>query len=203
MMKWAACAKMQRQPAQEEFLGSARRLAARVYQAHVRPGDRVVDATLGNGHDCLQLCRLVGEGGQVHGFDVQEQALTSTRFRLKEAGLLQRASLHLLCHQHLAQVVPQGISLACFNLGWLPGGDKAITTRVDSTLKASEASLALLGPGGLLVMCIYPGHPEGSLEEQALLHWAGSLRPQQASALHQRFLNAGPGAPSLLLIEKL
>ena len=45
----------------------------------VLPGDTVVDATAGNGHDTVFLARLAGPSGQVHAFDVQEEAIRATR----------------------------------------------------------------------------------------------------------------------------
>lgn len=38
----------------------------------VRPGDYVIDATCGNGHDTLLLAELVGINGHVLGFDIQQ-----------------------------------------------------------------------------------------------------------------------------------
>ena len=55
-------------------LRSARFLASDVRSQVVRAGDTVIDATLGNGHDTLELARLVGPNGLVHGFDIQEKA---------------------------------------------------------------------------------------------------------------------------------
>ena len=55
-------------------LRSARWIAADVLRQVVQPGDTVVDATLGNGHDTLMLCELVGETGRVIGFDIQPDA---------------------------------------------------------------------------------------------------------------------------------
>ncbi|WP_346419965.1 methyltransferase domain-containing protein, partial [Listeria monocytogenes] len=40
----------------------------------VRPGDYVIDATCGNGHDTLLLAELVGINGHVLGFDIQQMA---------------------------------------------------------------------------------------------------------------------------------
>ena len=68
----------------------------------LRPGDTVVDATMGNGHDTLTLCRLVGETGRVYAFDVQETAVASTAARLREAGVADRATLIHAGHQHMA-----------------------------------------------------------------------------------------------------
>ena len=46
-------------------------------------GGTYIDATMGNGHDTLFLCRLAGKEGQVLAFDIQKQALESTRALLK------------------------------------------------------------------------------------------------------------------------
>ena len=53
-------------------LRNARCLAADYVRRAVRPGDRVVDATMGNGKDTAFLAELVGEDGHVTAFDVQE-----------------------------------------------------------------------------------------------------------------------------------
>ena len=44
-------------------LRSARYLAQDALARHIRPGDTVVDATMGNGHDTCFLAELVGESG--------------------------------------------------------------------------------------------------------------------------------------------
>ena len=75
-------------------LRSARWIAADVLRQVVQPGDTVVDATLGNGHDTLMLCELVGETGRVIGFDIQPDAVERTRERLADAGMLSRCTLY-------------------------------------------------------------------------------------------------------------
>ena len=69
----------------------------------IKPGARAIDATMGNGHDTLWLCELVGDTGVVYGFDVQPGALKNTRSRLAEAGLIERARLFQLGHEHVAE----------------------------------------------------------------------------------------------------
>lgn len=183
-------------------LRSARHLAAEAFARALREGDRAVDATMGRGRDTLQLCRLVGETGHVDAFDVQEQALAGTRALLEQEGVLSRAGLHLLGHERMADVVAPGIRLAAFNLGWLPGSDKSLTTQTNTTLQAVSAALELLAPGGLAVVCCYPGHAEGQRELDALAAFTAALPPQRFTALRQDFINAEPGAPVNFLIEK-
>ena len=98
-------------------LRSARWIAADVLRQVVQPGDTVVDATLGNGHDTLMLCELVGETGHVIGFDIQPDAVERTRARLADAGMLSRCTLYAEGHEHLSERVTVPIRTATFNLG--------------------------------------------------------------------------------------
>ena len=183
-------------------LKSARYLAADALRAGVKPGDAVADATMGNGHDTLLLCQLVGETGRVYAFDVQSQAVERTRERLREAGLEDRARLFLAGHERMGEFVTEPLSAAVFNLGWLPGGDHAVTTHWETTKKALDAALSLLKPLGLALICVYPGHAEGERERQELTAYLSALPPQRFNVLHQRFLNAGPGAPECFTVQK-
>ena len=46
-------------------LRNARYLARDFLDGLIQPGDAVVDATMGNGHDTLYLAQKVGESGRV------------------------------------------------------------------------------------------------------------------------------------------
>ena len=184
-------------------LKSARYLAADILRRAVRPGDAVADATMGNGHDTLFLCSLVGETGKVYAFDIQRDAVAATRARLAEAGVADRAELFCLGHEHLAEKVPGPVRAVVFNLGWLPGGDHGITTRTETTLRAVEQALALLLPLGVLVLCAYPGHGEGAREREALDRFFTALSPREYNVLRHTFLNAGPGAPVCYAVQRM
>ena len=183
-------------------LKSARYLAREVILRAVEPGDTVVDATMGNGHDTQMLCETVGPEGRVWAFDVQAQAVEETRNRLRAQGLDGRAELILSGHEHMAEYVKGPVKAVMFNLGWLPGGDHAVTTRWETTRTAVESALDLLAPMGVLVICAYPGHAEGEREKQELTAFLGGLDNRRYNVLHQRFLNAGPGAPECFVIQK-
>ena len=65
------------------------------------PADGVgVDFTMGNGHDTLYMAGLVPQG-HIYAFDVQQQALDSTRKLLEEHSLLDRTTLILDSHSNL------------------------------------------------------------------------------------------------------
>ena len=184
-------------------LRSARYLASDHLSRTVKPGDTVVDATMGNGHDTCFLAELVGETGRVIAFDLQAAAVESTASRLSESGLRDRCELYCLGHEHLAEKVSVPVRAVVFNLGWLPGGDKRITTQWETTRAALEQALALLMPLGICTVCVYPGHEAGEYERRELTAFVSALRPQEYNVLHQKFLNAGPGAPECYVIQRM
>ena len=184
-------------------LKSARFLARDVLASFLRPGDRAVDATMGNGHDTAFLCEAVGPSGHVYAFDIQPQAVASTELLLRKAGFLDRTSLICAGHQHMDEYISEPVSAVVFNLGWLPGGDHSVTTFWETTHAAVAKALNLLLPGGVLVLCAYPGHPEGDRERYELTGFLTALSNKTYNVLHQRFLNAGPGAPECFVVQKL
>lgn len=184
------------------ILRSARWIASDVLTQVVREGDTVIDATLGNGHDTVFLATLVGKNGRVVGFDIQPDAVERTSARLQEEGLRDRCELHAVGHQHIAEYVQSPIRAAVFNLGWLPGGDKTVTTQWETTQTAIAAALRLLEKDGVCTICAYPGHEAGDRERAALMDWLSTLRPQEYNVLHHRFLNAGAGAPECFVIQR-
>ncbi len=183
-------------------LKSARHLARDILLRAVQPGDTVVDATMGNGHDTLFLAGRVGPQGRVYAFDIQKNAVESTRKLLAEQDLADRVTLLCRSHAELSEAVPSGVAAVVFNLGWLPGGDHSITTQCGSTEKAVSAALGILKPGGVVTICAYPGHAEGARELEMLKDRLASLSNKEYNVLRQTFLNAGPGAPECFVIQK-
>ena len=184
-------------------LKSARYLARELILRTVEPGDTVVDATMGNGHDTLLLCEAVGPEGHVYAFDIQVQAVAKTEELLRAHGMLDRASLFCAGHEKMGEYVREKVSAAVFNLGWLPGGDHRVTTQWETTRQAVQSALELLRPQGFLILCAYPGHPEGDRERQEITAWLSSLPNREYNVLHQRFLNANPGAPECFAVQRL
>jgi predicted methyltransferase len=150
-------------------------LAHDVIAGHVHAGDIVIDATMGNGHDTLFLAQRVGKTGHVYAFDLQQQAIDQTRARLERHGAAEKVTLIRNSHAEMAGLLPPGITghvaAVAFNLGYLPGGEKSVTTTAGSTLAALDASLTLLGPGGLISLLVYVGHPGGTDEDEAIREW--------------------------------
>lgn len=143
------------------------------------PGDRAIDATVGNGHDTLFLASCVGEVGRVYGFDLQTQAIDATQRRLATQGMLDRVQLIHACHSRMSEFVKDEVKGIMFNLGYLPGADKGFITRVDTSLTAVDAGCRLLKNGGVMTVLAYPGHAGGEIETAELQAWCQRLDLQR------------------------
>ena len=182
---------------------SARFWAREMILPALHSGSRAIDATMGNGGDTLALCELVGETGRVYAFDVQEAAIESTRTRLQSAGMLDRATLIHAGHERISEFISEPADAIVFNLGWLPGAQHGITTRVETTLSAVDQALEALAPDGVMTICIYPGHEEGARERDALIDWAKRVNPRRFDVLIKTYLNQPNDPPMMLAVHKL
>ena len=169
---------------------------------HINKGAKVVDATVGNGHDTQFLSEIVGSKGFVWGFDVQKSALKAAKNRLQEHKLSERVELIHAGHENMQDYISETVDGILFNLGYLPSSDKEIITKADTTLKAVKSGLDLLTVGGLMVVVIYLGHEGGKKEKQALLDYATELDAKKYNVLHYRFINQAGQPPQVLAIKK-
>ena len=167
---------------------------------HLKEGDVAVDFTMGNGHDTEFLSKTVGESGHVYAFDIQEQALESTSENLKKAGCPNNYSLILDSHHNVKKYVDVPIKAGMFNLGYLPGGNKKITTMRETTMPAIEAAISLLDRDGILLVAIYPGHEEGDAEGKMVGEYLSTLVRFQYCATKIKILNS-PTSPYFYIIE--
>lgn len=182
--------------------------AHRLIGERLTAGDCVIDATMGNGNDTLFLSRCVGPTGYVYGFDIQVQSLEHTRERLIREGVaLEQVILTVESHEYMERVIPElmkgQVAAIMFNLGYLPGGERSLITRADTTLRALDAALRLLRSGGTLTIVIYPGHPGGDEESIAIHSWAGQLPHNAYQVTTYQFLNASTEPPYLIAVYKI
>ena len=167
---------------------------------HVKVGGVAVDFTMGNGHDTLWLSRAVGDAGRVYSFDIQQQALDSTRALLSSEGA-ENCTLILDSHSNVKKYVEGPICVGLFNLGFLPGGDKSVTTLVETTLPAIRDGIDLLGDDGALLIAVYPGHAEGTREGEAIEEMLAEYDRRKICCSKFRIVNS-PTSPFFFLVEK-
>ena len=97
--------------------------------------------------------------------------------------------------------VKEKFDVGVFNLGYLPGGDKRITTLRETTLPAVDAALDLLNDGGIILIAISPGHAEGEIEGKLLTEMLSTLDRKQICVSRFTILNS-PTSPYFIAVEK-
>ena len=176
------------------------KMAHQLLRQLAKEGDVLVDATMGNGQDTLFLSQLVGKSGCVYAFDIQIAALTRTRKLLQHHGAY---NVELIHDSHIYfSLYFTSAKAFIYNLGYLPGGDKNITTEAENTLFSIQLALQLLETQGLIALVVYPGHQAGQHEASYIKHRLQTLPQQDYKVLHYQFTNRSEKAPYALFIQK-
>lgn len=181
-------------------------LAHSLWEKAIKPGDIVIDATCGNGHDTLALAKmaLTSTSGCLFALDKQTAAIDSCQNHLSKQlpkNIYEKISFILGCHSRFPlELAPESVSLIVYNLGYLPRGDKTMTTTTETTLISVENALQLIKKGGMISITCYPGHEEGKIETNKLLEYVTKLNPRLWSCCHHSWINR-ESAPSLLIIQ--
>lgn len=157
-----------------------------------------VDFTMGNGYDTLFLAQHTNQ--TVYAFDIQKQAIDSTQKLLSQHDI-KNATLILDSHENFPHYITKSFDVGIFNLGFLPNGDKAITTKKETTLKTISLALEKIKIKGLLLLVLYPGHKEGKEESIAIEAFCSSLSAKDYDVLKYDFINKN-NPPYILAIEK-
>lgn len=170
--------------------------------SHIQADSTVIDATCGNGHDTLFLAEAVPDG-HVYACDIQQAAIEATHQKtqnFQHVTLVQTGHENIVNHissEHLTR-----LDAAIFNLGYLPKGDKHIVTQPETTISAIETIFKQLRPEGIIVLVVYPGHPEGQIESQHVYRYLQAFDQQQAHILQYGFINQQNHPPYVIAIEK-
>ncbi|MBQ8508572.1 MAG: class I SAM-dependent methyltransferase [Clostridia bacterium] len=168
--------------------------------AHLKPGDTAVDYTMGNGHDTAFLSQTVGETGKVYAFDVQTNAINSSRKTLEKEGCPHNYTLIHASHHRVKEFVPGKVKAGMFNLGYLPGSDKKITTMHETTLLAIDAAIELMDSDAIVLIAVYPGHAEGELEGRLVHERLEKLDRRLYTVACFKMVNS-PTSPFFCIIE--
>ncbi|TNF06677.1 MAG: methyltransferase domain-containing protein [Bacillota bacterium] len=157
-----------------------------------------IDMTMGNGFDTLHLAQ---KAKHVYAFDIQDEALLQTKEKLDKENI-SNVTLIKDSHENILNYVST-FDYVVFNLGYLPKGNKEITTKTNSTLLALDHVLSHINDGGYIQIMIYPGHAEGFKESLALNEYFKTLNPLDYKILRIDLPYQNNQPPYLVLIHKI
>ncbi|MCM8710667.1 class I SAM-dependent methyltransferase [Clostridium sp. SYSU_GA19001] len=177
-----------------KYVGDISKIAQNIISFYCSNFNIAVDATLGNGYDTDFLCEKFNK---VYSFDIQKTAIENYLIRKKDNVILINDS-----HEKLSTYIKTEVGCIMYNLGFLPGGNKNITTKTESTISSIKEGLYLLCPGGIMSIAIYTGHDEGIKEKDAILNLVSSLSKKDYGVLMHSFINRSSTSPLLVIVEK-
>ena len=160
----------------------------------------LVDATCGNGYDTLFLSSKISKKGKLYAFDIQKSAIESTKSKFKE----KKINIDFINdgHENLDKYINEDINCIIYNLGYLPGSNKKVVTKKETTIKSLKIALELLANNGLIVLVIYSEHEGGRTEKNAVLEFSSNLDYKKYNVLHYNFINQKMNPPEVVVINK-
>lgn len=177
-----------------KYINNISDIAHFIIESYLENKRVAIDATLGNGHDTDYLSKIFKK---VYAFEIQKNPCEEYIKRKKENVEVINDS-----HHKLKEYVSEPVDCIIYNLGYLPGGDKSITTLYETSLLSIKAGLDLLDYGGIMAICIYKGHEEGKIEESSILSYVKTLPKNEFGVMSHTYLNRNSNAPTLIIIEK-
>lgn len=183
------------------FINNVNDIAHLYFEKIIEDGDTVIDATCGNGNDTLTLAKLT-PNGRVYAFDIQKQAVENTKELLRHNDIFNTEVIQD-GHENMKKYVHDDVKLVVFNLGYLPGADKFVTTKSQTTADAVQRALELTRNNGYISICAYLGH-DGAMEEyNKLMGLLSSLPNREYNVIEMRHKNRRETSPVYILVEKI
>ncbi|MFA5474352.1 MAG: class I SAM-dependent methyltransferase [Acholeplasmataceae bacterium] len=167
-------------------------------KAVIKENDIVLDMTMGNGYDTVFLAQIAK---MVYAFDIQDEAIKITKTRCQDQFITNVKLIHDT-HENAHLYVPL-FHHAVYNLGYLPNGDKIITTIAKTTIKSLKRVLKEMESMGYVFITVYEGHEEGLQESIALKEYLHTLHPQDFQVFQVTLPYQDQNPPYLLIIQRL
>lgn len=181
-----------------DVFSNALELAKSIIEESCKPEDIVIDMTMGNGRDTVFLSFLARH---VYAFDIQEDA------HQKAKVLLESLHIHnVTCimdgHENVDLYALPEVGIIIFNLGYLPGSNKSVYTKKDTTIAAIQKGLKLLRDEGIMLLVLYPGFKGGYEESLYVENYVSSLSQKLFNVAKYSAVNQENFPPYLLAIQK-
>lgn len=187
----------------KEQLKNVLSIQKHIIENNIYKDNIVIDATVGNGNDTLFVKKLLNDTGKIYCFDIQNQALKNTKYRILKEGF-NLTNIYLIndSHENLDIYVKEEVDLVIFNLGYLPGGNHSIVTKPESSILAISKALKLIKKTGKIIIVGYIGH-EGGYEEVMQIHkYLTNIDQKKFNIIKIEFINQINSPPVLYCIER-
>lgn len=168
-------------------------LSHNIIKEYVKNKNVAIDATLGNGYDCDFLSSCFKK---VYAFEIQKEACEKYIDKNNNVIIINES------HHKIDKFINEEVDCVCYNLGYLPGGNKEITTLAETSLKSIQLSLNLLSKNGIISIAIYRGHNEGMEEKNCIIKYLKTLPKNSFGDMIHECINRSEKSPLLIIVEK-
>lgn len=180
-------------------MGSITDFSHKLLKESLNSNDVCLDLTLGNGNDAIflsNICKFV------YGFDIQEIAIENSQKQFIQEG---RNNYKLIkdSHENFDMYIEGNFSGVIFNLGYLPGADKEITTNANTVLVTLKKVIKLINNKGIVIIVFYPGHESGKEEVEILGEYLKNLDQNKFDVIKYEFYNYKNNSPFIIKVVKL
>ncbi len=161
-----------------------------------------VDMTVGNGNDIFNICSIIGKESHIYGFDILEEAINKSTEKLK---IHKNMNINLILdsHENIDNYIEDDLDLAIYNLGYLPKGNKNITTDYNTVINSLNKVFKILNKNGIILITFYPGHKSGKLESIEIEKYLKTKDQKKYRILKFDFINQVNNPPYVIVIERL
>ncbi|WP_314720650.1 class I SAM-dependent methyltransferase [Parvimonas micra] len=158
-----------------------------------------VDMTVGNGFDSKNILEIL-QPEKLYCFDIQQEALDNSKILLAK---YLNCELILENHKNFDKYVKENIDFAIYNLGYLPKGDKYITTNAEDVEESLKKLLEKLNFKGVIFITFYIGHSAGQIESLEISRFLQNLNQKEYTILKFTFENQKNNPPYVVMIQKI
>ncbi len=183
----------------DEIINNPVKLSHYIIKNRLENNIKACDMTAGNGKDSKFILEMKNPE-ILYAFDIQKLS----QKRCEELiGKRDNFKFILDDHKNIEKYIKEKIDLFIYNLGFLPKGDKSITTNYKTVIKSLEASLNLLNKNGLILITFYTGHSQGKSEAEFVGKFLKNLDQKAYQIIKYDFFNQINNPPFLISIRKV
>lgn len=185
-------------------LANIHKIVDLLLSTYLQKGSICIDATLGNGFDSLKIYKALHADCKIYAFDIQNIAINKSKELFQSNNIsLDKINFINDSHEHVDKYVQEEVDFFIMNLGYLPQGDKSITTTYQSVLVFLEKVFHLMKKGSFGLIVFYPGHPSGQEEYFKTIEYLSNLNQKEINVIKIEQMNQMNKPPKLVMVERL
>lgn len=185
-------------------LANVHQIVDLIIKNYLMKGSTCVDATLGNGKDSLKIYKTLDGDCKIYSFDIQDQAIINSKKLFAENKISEdRIKIISNSHENVDTYINEQVDFFIMNLGYLPGGNKDITTNYKSVRIFLDKITSIMSDKSFGLIIFYPGHEAGMEEYIEISKYLSDLDQNKFNVSKIEQMNQKNQPPLVVMVERL